>query len=175
VGSSPTQRIRWPPSTAAFCNKYHSRRILPDFAKITPDPGGKVATFPTPEWLSTLVEKLNGDQKYAHVARNWEGDILVQIDPGVDLKDAVVFYIDLWHGKCRDAYPVEIENSVNAAFRLKAPYENYVRLLKGEIEPMQALLTRKLGLSGNMAVLMRNVPTVLDFVRCCREVTDAFL
>jgi hypothetical protein len=39
---------------------------------------------------------------------------------------------------------------------------------------MQALLTRKLSVHGNMAVLMRSVPTVLDFVRCCREVTDSF-
>jgi len=132
-------------------------------------------TFPTTEWLSSLVEKLNSDQKYAQVARKWEGDILVQIDPGGDLTDRVLFYIDLWHGRCRDAYPVGEEDSVKAAFVLKAPYENYVRLLKGEIEPMQALLTRKLGLSGNMAVLMRNVPTVLDFVRCCREVTDAYV
>jgi putative sterol carrier protein len=37
---------------------------------------------------------------------------------------------------------------------------------------MQALMTRKLSVHGNMAVLMRNVPTVLEFVRCCREVTD---
>jgi hypothetical protein len=40
---------------------------------------------------------------------------------------------------------------------------------------MQALLTRKIGVQGNMAVLMRNVPTVLDFVRCCRDVTDGFV
>jgi hypothetical protein len=25
---------------------------------------------------------------------------------------------------------------------------------------------------GNMALMMRNVPTVLDFVRCAQEVTD---
>jgi putative sterol carrier protein len=137
--------------------------------------GGLVATFPTSEWLPTLVEKLNNDLKYAQVARNWEGDMLVQINPGGSLKSQVIYYLDLWHGKCREAYPVEDLNAVKAAFILKAPYENYVRLLKGELEPMQALLTRKLGLNGNMAVLMRNVPTVLDFVRCCREVTDAFI
>ena len=60
-------------------------------------------------------------------------------------------------------------------FTLHAPYENATRLLKGELEPMQALLTRKVGVQGNMAVLMRSVPTVLDFVRCCREVTDSFV
>jgi len=59
-----------------------------------------------------------------------------------------------------------------AVFTLRGPYGNYARLLEGKLEPMTALLTRKLGVQGNMAVLMRNIPTVLDFVRCCREVTD---
>ena len=61
------------------------------------------------------------------------------------------------------------------AFVLKASYENMLRVLHGEIDPMSALLTRKIGVQGNMTILMRNVPTVLDFVRCCREVTDKTL
>jgi hypothetical protein len=32
-------------------------------------------------------------------------------------------------------------------------------------------MTRMLGVRGNMAVLMRNVPTMVDFIRCCQEVT----
>jgi putative sterol carrier protein len=50
-----------------------------------------------------------------------------------------------------------------------------VKVLSGELDPMQALLTRKLGVQGSMAVLMRSIPTVLDFVRCCKEVTDSWL
>jgi len=37
---------------------------------------------------------------------------------------------------------------------------------------MQAMMTRRLQVEGSMAYMMRNVPTVLDFVRCAREVTD---
>ena len=40
---------------------------------------------------------------------------------------------------------------------------------------MQAMLTRKLDVKGNMAVMMRNVPTILDFVRCAREMTTEIL
>lgn len=133
-----------------------------------------MATFPDPEWINALMEKLNTDEKYAQVARNWEGDMLFQIEPEGMLQVPVAFYLDLWHGKCRDAYLVAGDQAVEPAFTLKAPYNNMVRVLKGELEPMQALLTRKIGVKGNMAVLMRNVPTVLDFVRCCREVTDRF-
>jgi hypothetical protein len=38
---------------------------------------------------------------------------------------------------------------------------------------MQAMLTRRLQVSGNMAYILRNVPVVLDFVRCCRLAAGA--
>jgi putative sterol carrier protein len=134
-----------------------------------------MARFPQPEWVQALMEKLNTDEKYGHVARNWEGDMTFQIEPGGRLTMPVALYLDLWHGKCRDGYMLDEGVMVKSVLTLKGPYENYVRLLKGEVDPMQALLTRKIGVQGNMAILMRNVPTVLDFVRCCREITDSFV
>jgi putative sterol carrier protein len=134
-----------------------------------------MAKFPTDEWLRALSEKLNTDEHYAQVARNWEGDMLFVIEPGGEVDTEKRWYLDLWHGKCRDAYTLDQGTSPKATFMLRAPYDNYVRLLKGEIEPLQALWTRKIGVQGNMAALMRSVPTVLDFVRCAREVTDSYI
>lgn len=133
-----------------------------------------MAKFPSPEWLASLDEKLNTDERYAEVARNWEGDMVVTVQPGGALEREVIYYLDLWHGKCRSAYEVDGQGPPKAVLNLGLPYENGVKLLKGELDAMQALLTRKISVQGNMALLMRNVPTVLDFVRCCREVTDDF-
>jgi len=134
-----------------------------------------VARFPDANWLTVLKEKLNTDSRYGQLAQKWEGDMLFFIEAGGNLHQQTLFYLDLWHGKCRDAYVVDQPGQVNPAFTMKGTYENYIRLLKGDLDPLQAMLTRKLGLQGNMAVMMRNVPTVLDFVRCCREVTDGFV
>lgn len=134
-----------------------------------------MARFPSPEWVDVLMDKLNSDPKYSQVARNWEGDILFLVEPGGRLQQSIAYYLDLWHGKCRDAHVVEDYKNLSSAFILKAPYNNYSQILKGELDPMQAMLTRKLSVQGNMAVLMRNIPTVLDFVRCCREITDGYL
>ena len=133
-----------------------------------------MAKFPSELWLDSLKEKLNADLRYGQVARNWEGDMIFQVESGAKIRAPIAYYLDLWHGKCRQAYVVNETQPENPAFTLKAPYENYVRLLKGELDPIQAMLTRKISIKGNMAVLMRNVPTVLDFVRCCREVTSDF-
>jgi len=132
--------------------------------------------FPSAEWLQALKDKLNTDEKYAHIARQWEGDIMFNVDPGGPLIDPVLMYIDLWHGECRDAFVVEESQraDVAPAFVLSALYENLTRLLKGELDPMQAMITRKLRVQGSMAYMMRNVPVVLDFVRCCKEIDTVF-
>ena len=134
-----------------------------------------MAKFPEEEWLAALIEKLNTDANYARIAEKWEGDMLVLIEPGGSLKVEKVIYLDLWHGKCRGGYFVQGQPPQNTVLNLRLPYENGVSLLKGELDVMQALLTRKIGVKGNMAILMRNVPTVLDFVRCCRAVSDDYL
>jgi len=133
-----------------------------------------MAIFPKDEWLIALKEKLNSDVDYGRIAKNWEGDMLFVIVPGKKDDKSVKFYLDLWHGKCRNAVVLGESDNKSASFTLSGTYENYVRLLQGKIDPIQALLTRKLSVSGNMGTLMKNIPTVLDFVRCCREITDGF-
>jgi putative sterol carrier protein len=131
-----------------------------------------MAIFLTEEWLRTFEEKLNTDPQYAKIAKDWEGDVVMTVDPGKQMEEPVVLYFDLWHGKCRQTFFVEDGLDMKVAFELAGEYDNYARILKGELHPMQAMLTRRLSVKGNMGLLMRNVPTVLDFVRCAQEVTE---
>ena len=131
--------------------------------------------FPSLEWLEDLGKKLNSDSKYAQIARNWEGDMCVVIEPSGPLAGKLFYYLDLWHGKCRKTEILKELPSTQPKFILTANYDNISRIMKGELDPMQAMMTRKLLVHGSMAYMMRNVPTVLDFVRCAREVTTEIL
>ncbi len=133
------------------------------------------AIFPSPEWLKALEAKLNSDEQYARIAKNWEGDFLFIVEPGGPLKEQILYYMDLWHGKCRKTSIPKDISEVKPAFVMRSPYENFSKVLKGELEVMQALLTRKVQLQGSMAYMMRNVPVVLDFVRVARENTKEIL
>ena len=128
--------------------------------------------FPSAEWLQAFQEKLNNDEQYARIAKNWEGDIMFYIEPSGDLKAPVLLYLDLWHGSCRQAFVIENENNeeLNPAYILRASYDNFRDVLMGNLDPMQAMITRKLRVQGSMAYMLRNVPVVLDFVRCAQEV-----
>ena len=133
------------------------------------------AIFPSMGWLNELDAKLNSDEHYASVAQKWEGDMIIAIEPDGNLKEKQVYYLDLWHGKCRGVAKLEEVAEKKAAFVLTATYENIKNIVTGKLDPMQAMLTRKLSVQGNFGVMMRSVPTVLDFVRCCREITTDIL
>ncbi|MBL7162415.1 MAG: SCP2 sterol-binding domain-containing protein [Anaerolineales bacterium] len=133
--------------------------------------------FPSDEWLQAFNDKLNSDEKYARIAKKWEGDIMFNIEPDGPLTRPMKLYLDLWHGECRKAFIVdeEQESELNPAFVLSAPYVNFARIIKSELDPMQAMITRKLRVKGSMAYMMRNIPVVLDFVRCAQEVETELL
>ena len=134
--------------------------------------------FPSQAWVESLIETLNSDAQYAEIARNWEGDLVFVIEPdqGSDPQQRPDrIYLDLWHGKCRGGYLVGSADDPQPAARyvLRAPRANFLRILSGDLDAMQAMLTRKLQVRGSMAYMLRNVPTVLDFVRCARRVEIA--
>jgi putative sterol carrier protein len=134
------------------------------------------AIFPSEEWLKGLEAKLNSDEKYSEVAKNWEGDMFIIMESKGNLKEQVTVYLDLWHGKCRKVeYNPAASAYPNPTFILTSNYDDIKDIVTGKLNPMTAMMTMKLKVKGTMGYMMRNVPTVLDFVRCMQEVTTEIL
>jgi putative sterol carrier protein len=129
--------------------------------------------FPSDAWLDEFENILNSDEQYAEIAKNWEGDFMFAIEPDEGAQDETMYYyMDLWHGKCRSAKILtqDEEKDAHPAFILRAKRSEFIKVLSGKLDPMQAMLTRRLRLEGSMTYVLRNVPTVFDFVRCASKV-----
>jgi hypothetical protein len=74
--------------------------------------------FPSDAWIKALMEDLNASQTYLDAAKNWEGDFYFIIDPGGALEKRVTLYMDLWHGRCREAYDATSRDGRAPAFTL---------------------------------------------------------
>ena len=120
--------------------------------------------FPSPEWTDQFINEVNGSESYASAAKNWEGDISLVIDGGGAI------YLDLWHGKCRSGKYIEDPNSEKPAFKISATYENWVKVLKGKLDPVQGLMTRQMKLEGNLVKIMQNVKAAQELVKCATKV-----
>ena len=128
-----------------------------------------VPRFPSEEWLKDLHANLNNDARYARIARGWEGDVSLVIEPDEQFSERVICYLDLWHGSSRGVRYIRGAGEESASFVISAPFTNWLRILQGDLNPVQAMATMKLRVRGSMSYMMRNIPSVLDFTRCAQE------
>jgi putative sterol carrier protein len=130
--------------------------------------------FPSDAWIKALQDILNTDEEYARIAHNWEGDLMFVIEAESPRTEPMYMYMDLWHGKCREASQVASVNAKKSSFLLAAPFSVFQRIVQGKLDPMQAMMTRQLKVTGSMVYMMRNVPTVLKFVKCATKIDSEF-
>jgi putative sterol carrier protein len=131
--------------------------------------------FPSEEWIKAYKEELNKNTAYEEAAKDWEGDFLFIVTPSEGLDKEYAFYVDLWHGKCRDAYMVPDRTSKTTAFIFEGPYSNWKKLIAGQIDPIQGLLTGKFKLKGNMAKVLRYTKAASELVKTAAKVPTEFI
>ena len=123
--------------------------------------------FPSAEWVEQLKIEVNRSEAYANSGKTWEGDFCFVVKPGGALKEPSKMYLDLWHGKCRDAFAVTGAEAKKPEFTIAGTIETYRQIFNKKLDPIQALMTRKLELQGNMMKIMKSVKATLDLVNCC--------
>lgn len=126
--------------------------------------------FPSDEWVKAAMEKVNASPEYAQAAANWEGDIVFIITAMPDDRKEAVLYMDLWHGKCRDAYEVADPAAQDSAFAITAPLPVWRKVLEGELDPIRGLVSRQLKLKGNMMQVMKAPKAAVELVNSCQQV-----
>ena len=129
--------------------------------------------FGSDEWVQALHDELNTSKAYEDAAKNWEGDFYFIIEPGGMLEQPVTLYMDLWHGKCREAFAVNGYKK-EPVFRLSGPVSTWKRVMTKKLDPMQALMTGQLKLKGNMVMVMKNVKAAQEIVRACTRIDTEF-
>ena len=132
--------------------------------------------FPSAAWVEGYVEKLNASEAYRDAGRTWEGDILFVVQKDEGLAQDCYVYLDLYHGACRTHGYAEGDSSAlpQPEFRYIGPYGNWVRLLKGEIDPIRGLMTGKFKLKGSMMKIMRYSRAAKEMVNATTAVDSTF-
>lgn len=130
--------------------------------------------FPSPEWVDAFREAINNSEAYKVSAAKWEGDFYFVISPKGAIKEPVKFYLDLWHGQCREAYVVEGEDDKNPEFVIEGTLDVYRQIFDHKLDPIRALVSRKLKLKGNLGKIMRSVKATLDLVNAAGNVDTCY-
>ena len=128
--------------------------------------------FPSDEWIKIFKDELNKSKSYEEVAKDWEGDFLFIVTPDEELKEEVTFYVDLWHGKCRDAYLVKGKKT--AAFEFKGPYSNWKKVINKELDPIRGLIRGMFELEGDSKVVLDQTKAAQELVNTASTIPVEF-
>lgn len=122
------------------------------------------APFPSQAWADQFKAVLNASEPYQSAAHNWEGDLLLVIE------GSGAFYLDVWHGACREATYITDLTGKKAAYTISATLDNWHKVLAGQIDPMQGIMTRQLRVDGNLVKLMQYIKAAQELVKCAARV-----
>ena len=134
--------------------------------------------FPSKEWIEAYKNALNGEpgKAWQKAAETWEGDFLFVVKSDAAFKETIQFYIDLWHGECREAKMITDSNSIpNAEIQYVGTYSNWQKLIKGEIDPIKGIMMRKFKLVGNKTKVMRSISAAKELVATAQKIDTNFV
>ncbi len=134
--------------------------------------------FPSKEWIEAYKDALNGEigKAWQEAAKTWEGDFLFVVDADGALQKTNIFYIDLWHGKCRKVeFFTDETKAPQAEFSYQGSYTNWIKLINGEIDPVKGILMRKFKLKGDKAKVMRTAKAAKELVATAQKIDSEFI
>lgn len=127
--------------------------------------------FPSQEWMDEFVKVLKDNESYKEAAKDWEGDITFVCSKDSSFDKDVAMWFDLYHGDCREAkFFEDPEKAPKSAFKYKGPFGNWMRLIDGEVDPIQGVLTGKFKLEGPMMKIMRYTKAAKELVKTASQV-----
>ena len=128
--------------------------------------------FPSDEWIQVFKDELNRNANYEKVAKDWEGDFLFVILPDDKLENEVKYYVDLWHGKCRQVY--RVEGHKNTAFTFMGSYLNWKKVINGELDPIKGFIHGLFEIKGDSIKIIRYVKAAKELINTASRIPTEF-
>lgn len=132
--------------------------------------------FPSEEWLTQYVERINASDGYKQAAATWEGDVsyVIEAEPDKGVSDDVWAWLDLWHGECRQGRIVSAADGEKARFVIRAPYSRWKEVIRKELHPVKGMMQGKLRLRGDLATIIKHVKAANELVNVAQTVPTEF-
>ena len=148
--------------------------------------------FASNEWAKAFCKEVNANKNYKEAASWWEGDFIFVIEPSGKLDHEIKMFVGLLHGDCTGAKtlktgeqfdilppnspprPLKEGEKVGVEFVFSGNYDNWVKVLKKELDPIQGLMAGKFKLVGNMAKVMRATKAAQELVNSTTKVETEY-
>jgi putative sterol carrier protein len=118
-------------------------------------------TFPSREWCELAIRLINADPEAKAAGAGWRGDVgaVIEAEPGV-LERPFTLHLVPVDGTVERwkllADPDDLEE-LEPAYLARAPYAVWKGLLRGTLDPMEAVLKRRIAVQGDLQPVLERM------------------
>ena len=116
--------------------------------------------FPSREWCEEAIRLVNEDPEIALAGDGWQGDFGVIIEPEGALTEAFVVHVVPEAGRITSWEvlddPDDLED-LEPAYVARAPYSIWKALMVGTLDPIEAVLRRRVSMTGDLQPLIERL------------------
>jgi putative sterol carrier protein len=120
-----------------------------------------MATFPSKEWCEEAVRLVNEDPERSLAAQGWQGEIgvIVDAEPGKLARPFVAHVVprNARIEKLRVLEDPDDLDELEPAYLARAPYSVWKQLLQGSLDPVEAVLRRRIAVKGDLQQLIERL------------------
>ncbi len=127
--------------------------------------------FLSREYIEEAARRTRESTEYQEAAKGFDDTVcfVVEPEPAKGITEKYVAGMDL-----PSATEVWVGEERPAGFTFSAPYGVYVEIMTGKLDPVRALTTRKLRVSGSMPKLLRYVKGTQAWIKVLQEIPTEF-
>jgi putative sterol carrier protein len=136
--------------------------------------------FPTKDWAENYARAINETEEYQESGKGWLWDIAFMITElpesvrSIVKRDSVAFILELRDGRCNSVTWVERQEDMRAPFTVSAKYSTWLRVIRGELGPTQAMLTGQLKVKGDISKILRYSAAAVAMVKAAQKVPTRY-
>ena len=135
--------------------------------------------FPSETWAKAYGEAINQNAAYKKTAANWTDGAIALVckaDPALGFEAPQAMVLDLERGECKSVvYTTEREVFMATPFVIEANYAQWKSVIRGEIDPIKAMLQGQLRLAkGHLPTIIRDVEGSRQLVLSAGKVDTEF-
>lgn len=122
--------------------------------------------FPSEEWTQAFAVAVNDNEDYRKHGKPWTYGAVAMViskNPELGIDEDTGMILDVDQGVCRGTQYVKGMDAVQEApFVIVAPYDRWKQVIRGEVDPIKAMM------EGKLKMTKGHLPTMLRFVESSR-------
>lgn len=113
------------------------------------------------EWIDEWMNQVNNHSNFEKTGEGWgadfNGNLIYEIQPDENIDERVLWYVEVAEGEVFDVDTIDPDekDDVDYGFVLKGEYKHWKAMTLDEIGPVEAMLSEKLEVEGNMQKAMQ--------------------